>query len=200
VERAARHDGMENAGKRDRETERDWTQRTAASVVNESSGWVSFSFRPSTKEPALARSSFSPLPSPSSRRPEGNESLPPLSRGSAREGERERARIGRTEGERDRESGLSRFAESEAYISAGTNCPIIHSVRRQRCSFAYPRPFLPPPRPLLRPPAPAGDGFCLTCFFRRIPESRIDSCRDCSISLLDEPRTGIPEVPATGLP
>lgn len=33
-------------------------------------------------------------------------------------------------------------SESGAYISAGTNCPIIHSVRRQRCSSAYPRPLL----------------------------------------------------------
>lgn len=55
-------------------------------------------------------------------------------------------------------SGKERLgSESGAYISAGTNCPIIHSVRRQRCSSAYPRPLLLPPRFRRRsPPTPPG--------------------------------------------
>jgi len=90
---------------------------------------------------------------PETRR--GNESLPPLSKRRIGAGRRTRESADRKsrgtrdreterERERERKSGPSRFAESEAYISAGTNCPIIHSVQRQRCSFAYPRPFLPP--------------------------------------------------------
>lgn len=60
-------------------------------------------------------------------------------------------RIGRKRGyeseDRASRSGKERLgSESGAYISAGTNCPIIHSVRRQRCSSAYPRPLLLPPR------------------------------------------------------
>lgn len=51
-------------------------------------------------------------------------------------------------------------SESGAYISAGTNCPIIHSVRRQCCSSAYPRPLLPSPTMACRIPS-TPPGFCL---------------------------------------
>lgn len=59
-------------------------------------------------------------------------------------------RVGRKRGYKSADKtgrgGKERLAsESGAYISAGTNCPIIHSVRRQRCSSAYPRPLLLPP-------------------------------------------------------
>jgi len=70
-------------------------------------------------------------------------------------------RIGRKRGYEGEASGKERLgSESGAYISAGTNCPIIHSVRRQRCSSAYPRPLLLPPRLRCRflPPPP---GVCV---------------------------------------
>lgn len=55
-------------------------------------------------------------------------------------------------------------SESGAYISAGTNCPIIHSVRRQRCSSVYPRPLLLPLRLRRRsPPTSLGVCFAFRC-------------------------------------
>lgn len=88
-------------------------------------------------------------------------------------------RIGRKrgyEGE-DRASGKERLgSESGAYISAGTNCPIIHSVRRQRCSSAYPRPLLLPPRFRRRsPPMPPGVCFAFAASKKNITRSILTS-------------------------
>lgn len=60
-----------------------------------------------------------------------------------------RASDGGKKGGRKEERNGTAGSVSEPYISAGTNCPIIHSVRQLRCSPLIHRCYFPPSSPFL---------------------------------------------------
>lgn len=62
-------------------------------------------------------------------------------------GGKEREREGGRKGRRKEERNGTAGSVSEPYISAGTNCPIIHSVRQLRCSPLIHRCYFPPSSP-----------------------------------------------------
>lgn len=65
-----------------------------------------------------------------------------------------RASDGGKKGGRKEERNGTAGSVSEPYISAGTNCPIIHSVRQLRCSPLIHRCYFPPSSPFLLLPFP----------------------------------------------
>lgn len=106
-------------------------------VVNESSSRSFLAFRPRghrTKAPSC----------PSSWSLKAR-NLPLSCVRSASQRRREEGREGRRKEERNGTAG----SVSEPYISAGTNCPIIHSVRQLRCSPLIHRCYFPPSSPFL---------------------------------------------------
>lgn len=112
-------------------------ERRSTVMVNESSSRSFLAFRPRghrTKAPGCW---------PGPLRPETYPSL--VSDPRASDGGK---KGGKEEGRKEERNGTA-GSVSEPYISAGTNCPIIHSVRQLRCSPLIHRCYFPPSSPFL---------------------------------------------------
>lgn len=117
-------------------------ERRSTVVVNESSSRSFLAFRPRghrTKAPGCC------LPPPSWLAWSLKTRNLPLS--CVRSASQRRRKEGR-EGRKEERNGTA-GSVSEPYISAGTNCPIIHSVRQLRCSPLIHRCYFPPSSPFL---------------------------------------------------